>query len=275
MLPRCEVRDISFGIVEELANIPVPEQNRVELFFARLVSISRARPVLFFGKGDINGFTAKDSRHTVGGTQMSEAERAKASSRGWQEIASEVSKETDSAKLAELTQELMKAFAGRDKRGAQNSSPQAAEKVRIADETLRLMKIQDEERRRIARELHDSAGQTLTVLGLSLAQLVKRAEASAADLAKEGKEIEQVVQQLHREIRTTSYLLHPPSLDECGLASALSWYVQGVTERSGLAITLSIAEDFGRLPSDMELAIFRVVQECLTNIHRHAESKTA
>jgi signal transduction histidine kinase len=206
---------------------------------------------------------------------MSEAERAKASSRGWQEIAFEVSKETDSAKLAELTQELMKAFAERDKRGAQNSSPQAAEKVRIADETLRLMKIQDEERRRIARELHDSAGQTLTVLGLSLAQLVKRAEASAADLAEEGKEIEQVVQQLHREIRTTSYLLHPPSLDECGLASALSWYVQGVTERSGLAITLSIAEDFGRLPSDMELAIFRVVQECLTNIHRHAESKTA
>ena len=152
---------------------------------------------------------------------------------------------------------------------------EAAERVRIADETLRLMKIQDEERRHIGRELHDSAGQTLAVLSLSLAQLVDKAEVIAPELAKKGKEIEDVVQQLHREIRTTSYLLHPPLLDEAGLVSALSWYVQGVAERSGMAIDLSISEDFGRLPADMELAIFRVVQECLTNIHRHAESKTA
>ena len=101
---------------------------------------------------------------------------------------------------------------------------------------MRLMKIQDEERRRIARELHDSAGQTLTVLGLSLAQLVQKAEVTAPELAKEGKEIEEVVQQLHREIRTTSYLLHPPLLDECGLASALNWYVEGLAKRSGIAI---------------------------------------
>ena len=152
---------------------------------------------------------------------------------------------------------------------------EGAEKVRIADETLRLMKIQDEERRRIARELHDSAGQTLAVLGMSLAQLVRKAEVMAPELAKEGKEIEEVVQQLHREIRTTSYLLHPPLLDETGLPSALNWYVQGVGQRSGMAIDLSIPEDFGRLPAEMELAIFRIVQECLTNIHRHAESKTA
>lgn len=152
---------------------------------------------------------------------------------------------------------------------------EATERIRVADETLRLMKTQDEERRRIARELHDSAGQTLTVLGLSLAQLVDKAEAIAPELAKEGREIEKVVQQLHREIRTTSYLLHPPLLDEAGLTSALNWYVQGVAERSGMAIDLSISEDFGRLPADMELAIFRIVQECLTNIHRHAQSKTA
>ena len=152
---------------------------------------------------------------------------------------------------------------------------EGAEKARIADETLRLMTIQDEERRRIARELHDSAGQTLAVLGMSLAQLVRKAEVIAPELAKEGKEIEEVVQQLHREIRTTSYLLHPPLLDETGLRSALHWYVQGVGQRSGMAIDLSIPEDFGRLPAEMELAIFRVVQECLTNIHRHAESKTA
>lgn len=152
---------------------------------------------------------------------------------------------------------------------------EAAENVRVADETLRLMKVQDEERRRIARELHDSAGQTLTVLGLSLAQLVHRAEGIAPELAREGKEIEGVVQQLHREIRTTSYLLHPPLLDECGLASAVNWYVEGLGQRSGIAIQLDISDNLGRLPSDMELAIFRLVQECLTNIHRHSGSKAA
>jgi PAS domain S-box-containing protein len=152
---------------------------------------------------------------------------------------------------------------------------EAAEKVRVADETVRLMKTQDEERRRIARDLHDSAGQTLTVLGLGLAQLVQKAEVIAPELAKEGKEIEEVVQQLHREIRTTSYLLHPPLLDECGLASALNWYVEGLAQRSGIAIKLDIPNRFGRLTSDMELAIFRLVQECLTNIHRHSGSKTA
>jgi len=152
---------------------------------------------------------------------------------------------------------------------------EAAEKIRIADESIRLLRVQEEERRHIAREFHDSAGQTLTVLGLGLAQLVQKAEMISPELAKEGKEIEEVVQQLHREIRTTSYLLHPPLLDEAGLKPALSWYVQGVVERSGIAIELNIPEDFGRLPAEMELAIFRVVQECLTNIHRHAESKTA
>ncbi len=152
---------------------------------------------------------------------------------------------------------------------------EAAEKIRIADDMTRLMRAQDEERRRIARELHDSAGQTLTVLGLSLAQLVERAQVIAPELAQEGKEIEEVVHKLHREIRTTSYLLHPPLLDECGLASALKCYVEGLAERSDVAITLDVADNVGRLPSAMELAIFRLVQECLTNIHRHSGSKTA
>jgi len=152
---------------------------------------------------------------------------------------------------------------------------EAAEKIRIADDMTRLMRAQDEERRRIARELHDTAGQTLTVLGLSLAQLVERAQVIAPELAQEGKEIEEVVQKLHREIRTTSYLLHPPLLDECGLASALKCYVEGLAERSAVAITLDVADNVARLPSGMELAIFRLVQECLTNVYRHSGSKTA
>lgn len=152
---------------------------------------------------------------------------------------------------------------------------EAAEKIRIADEASRLMKAQDEERRRIARELHDSAGQTLAVVGLSLAQLVLKAEASVPELATEGKEIEDMVRQLQRDIRATSYLLHPPLLDEAGIESALSWYVQGVAERTGIKIELNVSGDLGRLRADMELAVFRIVQESLTNIHRHAESKTA
>jgi two-component system NarL family sensor kinase len=87
--------------------------------------------------------------------------------------------------------------------------------------------------------------------------------------------IQQTVQQLHREMRTASYLLHPPLLDEAGLSSALDWYVQGLMERSGLEISFTISEGFTRLPGDLELAVFRLVQECLTNIHRHSGSKTA
>lgn len=156
-----------------------------------------------------------------------------------------------------------------------NDGKEAAEKIRAADDAFRLMRIQDEERRRIARELHDGAGQTLAVLGLSIAELADKAETIAPALATEGREIEKVVQQLQRELRTMSYLLHPPLLDEAGLSSALNWYVQGVAERSGIRIDLRISDNFGRLPADMELAIFRIVQECLTNIHRHAQSKIA
>jgi PAS domain S-box-containing protein len=145
----------------------------------------------------------------------------------------------------------------------------------LRDFSQRFIQAQDEERRRIARELHDSAGQTLTVLGISLAQLVQKAARRDPQLANDAEMIQETVQQLHREIRTASYLLHPPLLDENGLASALQWYVQGLVERSGLDIQLDISEDFGRLPRDLELVVFRVVQESLTNIHRHSGSKTA
>jgi PAS domain S-box-containing protein len=145
----------------------------------------------------------------------------------------------------------------------------------VRELSWQLLRTQDEERRHIARELHDSAGQTLTVLGINLAQVLQEAGRKAPDVAAKIEPIQEIVQQLHREIRTTSYLLHPPLLDESGLYSAVSWYVQGLQERSGLDVRLDIAEDFGRLPRDMELVIFRLVQECLTNIHRHSRSKTA
>lgn len=138
-----------------------------------------------------------------------------------------------------------------------------------------LLEIQNEERRHIARELHDSAGQTLAVLAMNLARLAEQTTTKAPEVVAEAEALEQLVQQLQQEIRTASYLLHPPLLDESGLASALAWYVRGVAERTGLAIDLQVSDDFGRIPREMELLVFRIVQECLTNIHRHSRSASA
>jgi PAS domain S-box-containing protein len=146
---------------------------------------------------------------------------------------------------------------------------------KLRDLSHHLMQLQDEERRHIARELHDSAGQTLTALGMNLATVVERAGNVSPELAIVAAEGEELVRELSKEIRTTSYLLHPPLLDESGLSEALSWYIQGLKERSGLEITKAIPEDFGRLSRALELAIFRIVQECLTNVHRHSGSKAA
>ena len=138
-----------------------------------------------------------------------------------------------------------------------------------------LLESQDDERRHIARELHDSAGQTLAALGMQLARISEDAKKNPAHLGQDVEDAEELVRHLSQEIRTTSYLLHPPMLDECGISSALGWYVQGLAERSNLKIDLQVPDSFGRLPSEMELVIFRLVQECLTNIHRHSGSKTA
>jgi two-component system, NarL family, sensor kinase len=113
------------------------------------------------------------------------------------------------------------------------------------------------------------------VLGLNLAEILHSAQARDPEIARQVEAAEELVQQLHREIRTTSYLLHPPLLDETGLASAIAWYTQGLAERTDLKIDFQIADDFGRIPKDMELAMFRVVQESLTNIHRHSEATDA
>jgi PAS domain S-box-containing protein len=137
----------------------------------------------------------------------------------------------------------------------------------------RLLKTQDDERRRIARELHDSAGQLISALGMNLAGINQQVGDNPT-LAKALDDTQSLLQQLNKEIRTTSYLLHPPLLDDNGLRHAIEWYMEGLSERSGLNIDLNVSENFGRLPEDFELAIFRIVQEALTNIHRHSGSKT-
>jgi PAS domain S-box-containing protein len=138
-----------------------------------------------------------------------------------------------------------------------------------------LLKAQEEERRRIARELHDSAGQTLAALCMGVESLAVRAKREAPSLEKVARECSDTAQQLSTEVRTASYLLHPPMLDEIGLTAALGWYVEGLEARSGLKVTLDTPRKFERIGPEVELLIFRLVQECLTNIYRHADSKTA
>jgi PAS domain S-box-containing protein len=148
-----------------------------------------------------------------------------------------------------------------------------------AEESLRLLsgrllQVQDEERRRLARDLHDSAGQLLAVLSMSLAPLEDDGSISAAAAATI-RDCLVVVKELSSELRTVCHLLHPPLLDESGLSSGLRLYLDGFTARSTLKVDLELADDFGRLPRELETAIFRIVQECLTNIHKHSGSPVA
>jgi PAS domain S-box-containing protein len=194
----------------------------------------------------------------------------------WFGAASDVTRrkeaETRYRKLAETLEEKVRA---RTEELEQRNADVLRQGEQVRDLSRQLLHTQDEERRHIARELHDSAGQTLTVLGMSLAQLIQKAGRKSPELAAEAESTQELVQQLHREIRTTSYLLHPPLLDDSGLSSALSWYIEGLRDRSDVVISLCMSEEIGRLPGDMELVVFRMVQECLTNIHRHSGSKTA
>jgi len=138
------------------------------------------------------------------------------------------------------------------------------------------MAAQDQERRHIARELHDSAGQTLTALGMNLARIGQAVKLHTPELTRETEESQELIQQLNHDIRTTAYLLHPPLLDEAGLPTAIKAYAKGLTDRGGPTVTVEIPDNFERLPTGLELVIFRVVQECLTNVDpTFAKAKTA
>jgi PAS domain S-box-containing protein len=139
----------------------------------------------------------------------------------------------------------------------------------------RLQHMQDEERKRLARELHDSVGQTLAALSMNIGIIQTQSHKLDSLGARAVSDNAGLVEQVTREIRTISHLLHPPLLDIAGLASALRWYADGFSERSNIKVDLEIPSDFGRLPDELEIAIFRIIQECLTNIHRHSASPTA
>lgn len=149
-----------------------------------------------------------------------------------------------------------------------------------ANENLRelsghLQQLRDDERRQIARELHDSVGQLLAGLSMNNATVQAQSHKLDPSAARAVSENSVLVQQISKEIRTISHLLHPPLLDVGGLASALRWYVDGFSERSNIKVDFEIPAEFRRLTDQMEIAIFRLVQECLTNIHRHSGSDCA
>jgi PAS domain S-box len=145
----------------------------------------------------------------------------------------------------------------------------------LRDLSGRLLKMQDEERRRIARELHDSAGQILAALSMYLTPLANEPSAMVPKSIKALKDSLGLIDELTMEVRTISHLLHPPLLDEVGLSSALRLYLEGFADRSKIKVDLEIPDDFGRLSQELETAIFRIVQESVTNIHRHSGSPVA
>jgi PAS domain S-box-containing protein len=162
-----------------------------------------------------------------------------------------------------------------------DSIQQHADELERAQQSLRrlsgqLLQVQDDERRRLARELHDGAGQILAALNMNLQSLQDAIkERIAPNLVQRLAESIRLTNQVIKETRTLSYLLHPPLLDEAGLRDALHWFVGGFIERSGIQTELHISADFPRLPREQEVAIFRIIQEALTNIHRHSGSAKA
>ena len=143
------------------------------------------------------------------------------------------------------------------------------------EQSARVSQAQDEERRRIARELHDSTGQDLVVLTMSLVHLRVKAEHVSAEISNMAADCEDLARHISSELRTISYLLHPPLLDQMGLPSALDWLIEGFKDKTDIDVALDLPSDLERLPRDIETATFRIVQEALTNIHRHSGSSKA
>jgi PAS domain S-box-containing protein len=182
---------------------------------------------------------------------------------------------TYESQLLRARKELAEAVQNRTNELAREVAEHKAAQEHLHQLTSRLLNLRDDERRDLARNLHDSVGQLLAALSMNLSTVGTESQKLSPRAAEAVAENAELVSQISSEIRTISHLLHPPLLDEVGLPSALRWYVDGLAERAKIKITLELPSDLGRLSQPMELAIFRIVQECLTNIHRHSGSATA
>jgi two-component system, NarL family, sensor kinase len=147
--------------------------------------------------------------------------------------------------------------------------------MEVRQVSARLLQMQDEERRRIARDLHDTTAQKVIALNMNLTRLLELCANSGIEIENVIRDSLDLAQESARELRTQAYLLHPPTLDDIGLSSAIRWYARGFSQRSGIKVDLDIAQEFERLPRDIETMMFRVVQEGLTNVHRHSGSPSA
>ncbi len=173
--------------------------------------------------------------------------------------------------LAEMNQALQLEIAQRKR--AEEALLRNAESLRGL--SGRLLRLQDEERRRVARDLHDSTGQKLVALTLELNLLGQQISPILPTQEKTLGECRELAEQISSEIRTLSYLLHPPLLDEVGLSSAARWFVDGFVRRTRIDVRLDIPSDLVRPSQEVELTLFRILQESLTNVHRHSGSSTA
>jgi signal transduction histidine kinase len=192
-----------------------------------------------------------------------------------QALATEVAERKRVKQELVISQEaLRKSHEELETRVASRTRELARAQAHLGELSRKLLSLRDEERRRLARELHDSTGQTLAALELNLVMLQQR-EDLPASVSERISESIQLVDHALQEIRTISYLLHPPMLDEAGLILALEWYVEGFAQRSRMKIDLGLPTTYERLPQEMELAIFRIVQEALTNVYRHSGSASA
>lgn len=157
---------------------------------------------------------------------------------------------------------------------------QATEALRNSEASVqnlsaRLLRVQDEERRHIARDLHDTIGQELAMAVMRVEQIAKEIDSPEADIRKQLAECSEWLRKIETETRTLSYVLHPPLLDQIGLVPALKWYIEGFSKRSGLKVQLDLRSQIPRLEVDEETALFRIVQESLTNVLRHSGSTEA
>jgi signal transduction histidine kinase len=174
-------------------------------------------------------------------------------------------------RVAERTAELTSALTNLE---SEVRVRQQAEKG-LRQLSINLMTVQDEERRRIARDLHDSAGQTLAAMKMTLATLNLMNKQQRPETEKLMNDLGALMDAALQEIRTASYLLHPPLLEEAGFASAARWFVEGFSKRSGIQVSFDTDIDGERLPRNVELVLFRVLQESLTNVHRHSGASSA
>jgi signal transduction histidine kinase len=173
-------------------------------------------------------------------------------------------------RVNERTHELSQALARLEAEVAVREQAEA----QLRHLSLRLMTLQDEERRRIARELHDTAGQTLAAMKMSTA-LIRQNQVTHPDLTVLLDDLDALTDEALQEVRTTSYLLHPPLLDESGICSAARWFAEGFARRSGIEVHCDIQEKMERPSRECELVLFRILQEGLTNVHRHSAASAA